>query len=143
MKHFETQEPSDLEYDPQLVVVAEWRNLETLFKDHADNAVIDAMLEGANSGEGLEYPWPMLPAARLAKAYSVVLNFFGGVGPVPEGMSASAALRNKRFSHRHAAIQARLIDRAAEFKRQNGYTAPYWELVKQARQAKLEFDTKP
>src|SRR5574342_1106472 len=36
VKHFETQEPADLEYDPQLVVVAEWRNLETLFKDHAD-----------------------------------------------------------------------------------------------------------
>jgi hypothetical protein len=31
--HFETQEPSDLEYDPQLVVVAEWRDPETLRKD--------------------------------------------------------------------------------------------------------------
>src|SRR4029453_14375858 len=45
--HFETQEPSDLEYDPQLRVVAEWRDPETLFQDHADNAVIDVMLEAA------------------------------------------------------------------------------------------------
>jgi hypothetical protein len=141
VKHFETQEPSDLEYDPQLQVVAEWRNPETLFKDHADNAVIDVMLEGADKGEGLAYSWPLLPLTRLAKAYSVLLNFFGGVGPIPEGMSATAALRNKRFSQRHAAINARLIDLAAEFKKQNGYAAPYWELVKRARQAKLE--TKP
>jgi len=140
VKHFETQEPSDLEYDPQLMVVAEWRNPETLFKDHADNAVIDAMLAGADQGERLDHPWHLLPLARLAKAYSVVLNLLGGVGPIPEGMSATAALRNKRFSRRHAALNARLLELAAEFKRQNGYTAPYWELVKRARQAKLETD---
>jgi hypothetical protein len=143
VKHFETQEPSDLEYDPQLVVVAEWRNPETLFNDHADNAVMDAMLEDANRGEALDYRWPLLPPARLAKASSVMLNFFGGVGPIPEGMSASAALRNKRFSQRHAAIKARLIELAFEFKKQNGYTAPYWELVKRARQAKLELEPRP
>ena len=34
VKNFETQEPSDLEYDPQLSVVAEWRDPETLYKDH-------------------------------------------------------------------------------------------------------------
>ena len=28
---------ADLEYDPQLSIVAEWRNPETLFKDHLDN----------------------------------------------------------------------------------------------------------
>ena len=44
--HFETQEPSDLEYDPQLVVVAEWRDPKALRDDHIDNAVIDVMLEG-------------------------------------------------------------------------------------------------
>ncbi|MCK7517747.1 MAG: hypothetical protein MZV64_08560 [Ignavibacteriales bacterium] len=32
VKYFETQEPSDLEYDPQLSVVAEWRDLETLLQ---------------------------------------------------------------------------------------------------------------
>ncbi|MDP2037314.1 MAG: YiiX/YebB-like N1pC/P60 family cysteine hydrolase, partial [Ignavibacteria bacterium] len=40
--HFETQEPSDLEYDPQLKVVAEWRNPETLYQDHVDNAIVEA-----------------------------------------------------------------------------------------------------
>jgi len=44
VRYFETQEPSDLEYDPQLRVVAEWHNPETLYKDHLDNAVIDVML---------------------------------------------------------------------------------------------------
>src|SRR6266487_3883164 len=68
-RYFETQEPSDLEYDPQLRVVAEWRDPDTLFQDHADNAVIDTQLEAAEAGQPLDYPWPMLPFARLAKGY--------------------------------------------------------------------------
>jgi len=143
VRHFETQEPSDLEYDPQLSVVAEWRNPETLFKDHADNAVIDVMLEGADHGEKLTHSWHLLPFGRLAKAHSVVMNFFGRIGPVPEGMSAVAALRNKKFSQKHGAIKARLVTLAAEFKTQNGHVAPYWELVRLARQAKKEIDAAP
>jgi hypothetical protein len=137
-RHFETQEPSDLEYDPQLRVVAEWRDAATLFQDHADNAVIDAMLERADAGAQLDYPRLMLPLARLAKGYSAILNVLGRAGPVPEGMSATAALRHKAFSKRHAAIKARLLRLAAEFKRRTGYPPPYWELVKLARQAMRE-----
>ena len=44
VEQFETHGPSDLEYDPKMVVVAEWRDREALFDDHVDNAVIDAML---------------------------------------------------------------------------------------------------
>jgi hypothetical protein len=54
VKYFETQEPSDLEYDPQISVVAEWRDPATLFKDHMDNAVTDVMLEEATR-KGLTY----------------------------------------------------------------------------------------
>src|SRR5881392_831153 len=60
VRYFETQEPSDLEYDPQLRVVAEWRDPETLFQDHLDNAVIDALLEEAEAGQPLDYPRFML-----------------------------------------------------------------------------------
>jgi hypothetical protein len=140
VRHFETQAPSDLEYDPQLAVVAEWRDLETLWKDHVDNAVIDAMLEAADRGERLGYNRLMLPLGRVAKAYSWVLNRFGGVGPVPEGMDAEAALRNKRFSRRHAAIKARTLELADEFRMANGYRPPYWELLRLARRAKLEVE---
>ena len=55
VRYFQTQEPSDLEYDPQLRVVAEWRNPELLAKDHFDNAVLDAMLEGGDSTKTLGY----------------------------------------------------------------------------------------
>jgi hypothetical protein len=56
-------------------------------------------------------------------------------------MSATAALRHKAFSKRHAAIQARLLELAADFKRQNDYTPPYWELVNLARKAKHQIST--
>lgn len=138
VKHFETQQPSDLEYDPQLTVVAEWRDPENLFKDHLDNAVIDVLLEEAGSGEMLDYPWYALPMARVLKAYSMVLNMVGRVGPVPEGMGAVAALRNLKFSSRHAAIKKRVVELAGAFKQKQGYTAPYWELLNLARRAQQD-----
>ncbi len=136
VRHFETQEPADLEYDPQLRVVAEWRNAEALWQDHIDNAVIDAQLEGAEAGERLAYPRFLLPFARAAKAWSWVLNRSGKVGPIPEGMNATAALKNKQFVRDHGAIKQRLLRLTGDFQKQNGYRPPYWELVKLARRAK-------
>jgi hypothetical protein len=136
VRHFETQEPSDLEYDPQLRVVAEWRDLETLFQDHADNAVIDVMLEAAEGGETLTYNWWLLPPVRLAKAWSATLNRFGKVGPVPEGMNATTALRVRRLTSNHAILKARLLEKAEIFKSERGYVPPYWELMRIAREAK-------
>jgi len=135
VRNFESQEPSDLEYDPQLEVVAEWRDPETLFKDHVDNAVIDAMLEGAERGEKLDYNLWMLPVARLAKAWSATLNRFGKVGPVPEGMSATTALRADYLTVTHDAIRASVLKKAVDFKRERGYAPPYWELARMAREA--------
>jgi hypothetical protein len=135
VRHFETQEPSDLEYDPQLVVVAEWRDPARLLADRVDNAVIDAMLEGAEAGDALEYDWYRLPPARLAKAFSWILQQAGGTGPVPEGMSAEAALRNQAFSARQRALAADVTRRADAFAADRGYPAPYWVLVEMARVA--------
>ena len=132
-KYYETQEPSDLEYDPQLRVVAEWRNLETLRKDRLYNAVTEAMLEGAEQGEELSYRWYLLPPARLAKAYSVALNWFGKVGPVPEGMSAATSLRTLAYMRAHERIYKKLEVKTGQFTAQRGYEPPYWELLKLAR----------
>jgi len=133
VRFFETQEPSDLEYDPQLVVVAEWRDPQTLLKDHVDNAVIDAMLEGAERGDALDYPWYQLSVIRLAKGWSWVVERFGGIGPVPEGMSARAALRNRSFSERQRRIAAHVSDDATRFTSQQAYPPPYWVLLDLAR----------
>ena len=135
VRYFETQEPSDLEYDPQLLVVAEWRDPRTLLKDHIDNAVIDAMLEGAERGDALDYPWYQLSLVRAAKAWSWVVQRFGGIGPVPEGMSSRAALRHRAFSERQRRIAARVADDAAHLARQQGYPPPYWALLDLARHA--------
>jgi len=88
----------------------------------------------------LEYVWYKLALARLAKAYSLVLNLWDGVGPVPEGMDAASALKNEYFSNRHTAIKKRVIQLADEFKTAKGYRPPYWELVGLARQVKTELN---
>lgn len=136
--HFETQAPADLEYDPQLTVVAEWRDPETLWQDHVDSAVIEAMLEGADGGDVISYSWWQLAPARLVKGYSVVLNLFGKVGPIPEGMGATAALRNLELSARHQAIKDKMLAQAAAFQARDGYRPPYWELVRMANRVRME-----
>ena len=136
VRHFETQEPSDLEYDPQLRVVAEWRDPETLKKDRIDNAVTEVMLEGAEKGDEIGYQWYLLPIARIVKAYSMLLNQFGKAGPIPEGMTATTALRTQDYMDKHKAIEERLAIKAEQYKKEHGYEAPYWALVSLAREAK-------
>ena len=118
-----------------MVVVAEWRDPTTLLNDHIDNAVIDAMLEGAERGDELEYSWYQLPVVRVAKAYSWVLGRLGKPGPVPEGMSATAALRNSAFSERQRALAAQVKTSADSVARAQGYPPPYWRLLDLARLA--------
>jgi hypothetical protein len=134
VRRFETLEPSDLEYDPQLRVVAEWRDVEALRKDHHDNAVTDAMLEAAAAGAPLRFSLWQLPIARAVKAYSAALNALGRVGPVPEGMSATAALRSRWYGSVHERLRRRLDARAAEHLAARGHPAPYWRLVRFARE---------
>jgi hypothetical protein len=138
VRNFETQEPSDLEFDPQLQIIAEWRDPDTLFQDHVDNAVIDAMLETAERGVPLDFHRWKLPAVRLAKVWSVLLNQFGGVGPVPEGMSATTALRVQKLKADHAAGKAYVLAAAGKFQAEQGYVPPYWELLRFAREALVE-----
>jgi hypothetical protein len=133
VERFETLGPSDLEYDPQVVVVAEWRNREALFDDHVDSAVIDAMLEGAERGNPIEYEYVDLPVARAMKAYSVLLNATGRAGPVPEGMGATTALQSRWLDEEHRAIKAGVLKQADAFEVEKGYVPPYWQLVAMAR----------
>jgi hypothetical protein len=135
VRQFETQEPSDLEYDPQLGVVAEWRDTESLFDDHIDNAVTDVMLEGAERGDALRFPWYALPVARTLKGYSLVRERLGGIGPIPEGMAPASALRNRTYNARHAALASDVRSAAEEWRAANGYRPPYWALVALAREA--------
>lgn len=138
VRQFTTQEPSDLEYDPQLVVVAEWRDTETLQHDRIDNAVIDAMLEGAERGDALTYPWYQLPVVRVLKGWSLIRERFGAAGPVPEGMSARAALRNRAFGERQRKIAAAVAERVAVMERDRGYPPTYWTILELARTATAE-----
>ncbi len=135
VRHWETQEPSDLEYDPQLRVVAEWRDPGTLRKDHIDNAVTEAMLERAEQGERLSLDWYALPVARIVKAYSSTLNLFAVVGPIPEGMSATSALKYTFYVDKHDAAAIMVRGSAEQFRHERGYEPPYWELVRFARAA--------
>lgn len=129
VENFVTQMPSDLEYDPMLSVVAEWRDRETLFEDHLDNAVMDVLISRANAGEKLGYNLWLLPLARVLKGYSFLLTTFGKPGLIPEGMSAVTALKNNDFVARFQHLKSLTWSRAEAFEREYAYTPPYWQLV--------------
>ena len=135
VKQFTTHGPSDLEYDPKIVVVAEWRSSDALFDDHVDNAVIDAMLEAAERGVPVDYDYLYLPMARIMKAYSRALNAVGRHGPVPEGMSATTALRSQWLDEQHEAIKTDVLRQTEIFTAKRGYVPPYWQLFEMARAA--------
>ncbi len=136
VRYFETHEPSDLEYDPQLEVVAEWIDPETLWKDHVDNAVMDVLLEGADRGDELSFSYWMVPFAAVMKAWSWTKNRFGGVGSVPEGMGPVSALRVRELTARHEALVRSTTALAEAYTTTNGYRPPYWDLVTLAREAR-------
>jgi len=133
--HFVTQMPSDLEYDPNLSVVAEWRDKDVLFQDHLDNAVMDALIGEANKGDKLDYNIWLLPIARVLKAYSIVLTSIGKEGIIPEGMDAVSALKNNDFVNRFQSLKSITLERAKYFKTKNGYNPPYWQMVKFAEES--------
>lgn len=105
-------------------------NTESLFKEHIDNAVLDAMLSYANSGAGLGYNRWKLPLARVIKAYCMVLNRFGKYGLIPEGMSATRALKNESFNNWFERVKAAVMQQAAWFTANKKYRPPYWQLVR-------------
>jgi hypothetical protein len=135
VENFITQMPSDLEYDPQLSVIAEWREPETLFKDHVDNAAMDALLEKANKGATIDYNIWQLPVVRVIKGYCMIKNMFGKIGMIPEGMSATKALKNQTFVAMHVDVKNKTMRMADEFMKKNGYRPPYWQLIKLAEEA--------
>jgi hypothetical protein len=132
VRRFETQEPSDLEYDPQLVVVAEWRDLPTLREERLSAAATDVMLARAEGGWDPRISRWQLPLVRGLRVASAVLRAFGANGPVPEGMTATAALRSRAYSAEYARLVERLAAKAERFRAEQGYEPPFWELIRLA-----------
>jgi len=135
VEHFVTQMPSDLEYDPQLAVVAEWRDPATLMKDHIDNAVMDALLETADQGRQIGYNSWMLPVVRVVKGWCMLKNALGGVGIIPEGMNATRALKNQSFVAMYKKTKMETVSMVSNFVKEKGYNPPYWQLVAMAKKA--------
>ncbi|MEH6512055.1 YiiX/YebB-like N1pC/P60 family cysteine hydrolase [Maribacter arcticus] len=138
VENFVTQMPSDLEYDPMLSVVGEWRNKDVLFQDHLDNAVMDALISRSNKGEKLDYTIWMLPVARVVKGYSFFLNTIGKEGIIPEGMGAVTALKNTDFVARFNKCKLNTVTKTKAFEKENNYLPPYWQMVRMAESSMLK-----
>lgn len=134
-KEFITIIPSDLEYDPNLIPVAEWRDLSALRTDRVDNTMLDALLEAAERGDRLGYAWYEYPVGALVKFWSWCKSLFGFEPTIPEGMSISAALRvNTLVKKLHPLLKEDIEQAAEHFEAEHGYVAPYWALMDMARE---------
>jgi hypothetical protein len=133
---FATLVPSDLEYDPRLAPVAEWRNSEALLLDRLDNVTLDVLLEGAERGDRLGYdPLAFLPGG-LVKLWSGLQSALGAAPTIPAGMTIETALRTRALSNTvHPRLRAAIDNAAEQFRTRRGFPAPYWTLTDLARQA--------
>jgi len=134
--HTRTYSPSDLEYDPKMRVVAEWRHPDALYQDHVNSAVTDIMLDGANKGDKLGHAWYLRPPARCTKAYCVVRRWLGKGGPIPQGWTAIQFLQMLWVYKRHRQIKRKLLELAEIFEKEQGYRPPFWELISIAHRVK-------
>lgn len=136
VRHFTTLIPSDLEYDPKLAPVAEWRNPDALLRDRLDNVTLDVLLEAAERGDRLGYsPLAYLPGG-LVKLWSGVESALGATPAIPEGMRIDTALRVHSLTQRvYPRLHAAIGDAAEKFRAEHGYPAPYWTLTGLARRA--------
>lgn len=89
VRYFEFLVPSDIQYDPNLVTVAEWLNHDTLYDDGIDNVILDVLLEDAEHGVRLRYSWHKLLVVHAMK----LITLFQNDPTIPPGMSASTVLR--------------------------------------------------
>ena len=141
VQYFATQMPSDLEYDKEMMLIAEWYDRDLLWEDHVYNAAMDALYEQAKRGLKPEASRWLLPVARVLKGWSIIKNKLGYIGPIPEGMNASTALKNMWLTKNHEELVKRLKASSSEFQQAKGYLPPYWQLVKMAN--KLATDNFP
>ncbi|MEI2748494.1 MAG: hypothetical protein V9E88_07035 [Ferruginibacter sp.] len=79
-----------------------------------------------------------MPVARLLKAWSFCKNIVGKEGIIPEGMTATQALKNEYFTSLHKKGIAKLQVKADAFRLQKGYAAPYWQLLALSREILLK-----
>ena len=129
VKQFTTIIPSDLEYDPKLAPVAEWRDLSALRSDRLDNITLDVLLEAAEQGDRLDYHWYEYLITIFVKLWSWIESVLGNEPTIPEGMSISSALRVNTLSEKIHPILKKDIEQAAQrFEEEHGYVAPYWVL---------------
>ncbi|MDH5387189.1 MAG: YiiX/YebB-like N1pC/P60 family cysteine hydrolase [Gammaproteobacteria bacterium] len=139
MQHFTTILPSDIEYDPRLAPVAEWRNLETLRSERLDNVTLDVLLEAGERGDRLSYaPLAALPGGAI-KLWSKLKSVVGLTPTIPAGMSVDTALRVRSLIKKvHPELRAAITIADTKYQTEHGYATPYWSLTNIARQLLIE-----
>ncbi len=130
VRHLDVLVPSDLEYDPALTPVAEWRNIERLRDERFNNAVFDALIDGADMGDRLGYALDEVPLALLVKAWSVIQGYRGLPEEIPDGMGPFDALRFRALTERIHPLLKKDVRGAADWlTKKQGFEPTYRQLV--------------
>lgn len=130
--NFVSQMPSDLEYDRNIELIAEWYDTDLLLNDHLYNAAMDGLYSRASLGKEPGYNHFKLPLARLLKGWCMIKNAVGGIGAIPEGMSATVALKNVWLTEQHQQLLNQLKKEVELYEKQHHHLPPYWQMVAMA-----------
>ena len=99
---------------------------------------MDVLLEKAEKGREINYSIIRLPLVRVVKGWCMLNNFFGKPAIIPEGMSATQALKNQFFVAMYVKLSNATKLLADQFIIEKHYKPPYWQLVNLARKANQE-----
>lgn len=124
--------PSELEFDPQTLLVGYWADADRLMEEQIQFAATYTALEQMDENT-LQDNLSSLPQSRILKVYSSILNIFGANGPIPAGMSAQTALAFKDFEDTFKTIREMLASRVKSFEKENHFKPTYPQLLQLAR----------
>jgi hypothetical protein len=74
----------------------------------------------------------------LVKGWCIIQNYFGKTGIIPEGMSATQALKNQYFVAMYKKLKIATTVKIQQFVKENNYQPPYWQMINLAREASVE-----
>jgi len=135
VREFSTLIPSDIEYDPAFMPVAEWRNAEALQQDRFDNVTLDVLLEAAERGDRLGFSGFNRIPGSMVKLWSGMESAVGITPTIPAGMTVETVLRVRSLmKYVHPRLRQGIERRAQVFRDRRGYPPPYWTLTQMARQ---------
>ncbi|MCB0504753.1 MAG: hypothetical protein KDC58_04540 [Cyclobacteriaceae bacterium] len=125
-------EPFELEYDPQLMVVGEWYNTQTLYDKRVLTAATSSVIL---SSPKMRFVNPiLLPIYRIKKGLSMIMNQFGYKGLIAQGVSAQTQMALDALHQEQKKVVEELSEELHKYESEQKHRATYLKMLQSAKE---------